>query len=132
MPNMQMIYKEYQSRIEQAESIDHEESREELLLAIRKELQPLVREMYKAIGRSIRFHEDADAFRTDSFVTASTRREDVYVTEINLTDAYRLKKVQNQIANLELKKAKETAEHSDTSIRERIPDSVWNFFKNRN
>jgi hypothetical protein len=129
-----MNYSDYRKRVEQAKSLDHEESREELLTEIRKELSPLIAEMDRAIGRSIRFIEDLDEslYDEEDVCTAENRRHTVHLSETNVTDSYGLYRVKRQIANLQLKEARDTAELLDTDVRERIPNQVWDFFKDRN
>lgn len=130
---MKQTISHYRKRIQQARQLEHEESREQLLSEIRKELSPLIKSMYTAIGQSIRFHdEDPEDLigDPDEYLSAETfSGETVHLSNTNVVDTYQLSRIRDAIANLNLEEAKEISHSIDTAVREKIPADVYEFLR---
>lgn len=131
-----MTAKGFINRIEDAREINHEESRKELLGKIYRELKPVREEMLKALGKeaesmlALGDHEDDPGeYVAEVEVSTLDRVDDVAIYTTSLGDLRNLREVYALIEGMKLQEAHDRAQMLDTSVRERIPESVWEFFE---
>lgn len=125
-------YKNIVNRIENARSLDHEESTEKLLKEIRKDVQPLIDSLDKLIGSSVFFIENLSesAYDEDSVKEVDRLGEGtVFISSTKLSDLYDLCVIRKRIKELKIEKAQEKARYVDTAVREMIPTDVYNFLQ---
>lgn len=129
-----MTAKGFISRIEDAREINHEESRKELLKKIYRELWPLREEMLKTLGReadsmlSLPELDNGSSNISSVEVSSADRVDDVKIYTTSLGDLRNLKEVYDLIKQMKLREAHRRAQSLDTTVRERIPESMWDFF----